>query len=127
MQKLAALRARHMVTDEARQDDVPPLPRQVAIIAGEKPRPPAKPRPRDRRAVRIEIDPGEIERAAAAFAPARDPREHNARAEAHAENTPGAVANTTRADPVEKPQRGSLSERTRGDTHPVGEYARPKH
>src|SRR3546814_11883328 len=104
MQKLAALRARHMVTDEARQDDVPPLPRQVAIIAGEKPRPPAKPRPRDRRAVRIEIDPGEIERDAAAFAPAREPREHIAPAEANVQNKPGAAAHNTRAEPVEKTQ-----------------------
>src|SRR3546814_3370038 len=73
-QKLAALRGRHMVTDEARQDDVPPLSHEVAIITGDEPHPLAKPRPRDRRALRVEVGPGEIERDAAAFAPARDPR-----------------------------------------------------
>src|SRR3546814_17210358 len=31
-QKLAALRGRHMVTDEARQDDVPTLSHEVSII-----------------------------------------------------------------------------------------------
>src|SRR3546814_4118676 len=65
-QKLAALRGRHMVTDEARQDDVPPLSHEVAIITGDEPHPPAKPRPRDRRALRVEVGPGEIERDAAA-------------------------------------------------------------
>src|SRR3546814_16441092 len=47
-----------------------------------------------------DLGPGEIERDAAAFAPARDPREHIAGAEADIEDAPRAVADTTRPAPA---------------------------
>src|SRR3546814_19935972 len=71
-----------------------------------------------------DLGPGEIERDAAAFAPARDPREHIAGAEADIEDAPRAVADTTRPDPVEKAQRRSRRQRQRVDPRQVGETAR---
>src|SRR3546814_16184450 len=71
-----------------------------------------------------DLGPGEIERDAAAFAPARDPREHIAGAEADIEDAPRAVADTTRPDPVEKAQRRSRRQRPRVDPLPSGEHAR---
>src|SRR3546814_17923432 len=46
------------------------------------------------------------------------------RPEAKVENTPGAVANTTRGERVEKAHGGSLRERQRVEPRQVGEYAR---
>src|SRR3546814_19991935 len=71
-----------------------------------------------------DLGPGEIERDAAAFAPARDPREHIAGAEADIEDAPRALDDTTRPDPVEKAQRRSRRQRQRVKPRPVGEHAR---
>src|SRR3546814_16201758 len=71
-----------------------------------------------------DLGPGEIERDAAAFAPARDPREHIAGAEADIEDAPRAVADTTRPDPVEKATRRSRRQPQRVDPRPVSQHAR---
>ena len=88
-QEIAALPRRHMMGNQARQDDVPSLFAEIAVVAGDQPGAASDPGRGDGGALGVEGNADKIERYAPRPAPACNPREHVAGPESDVENAPG--------------------------------------